>query len=128
MKDIRTIKKYVAAAKKAGLRDQEGLKAAADYFGVTLNAVTLRWKRYKNGVHLDGLKGSTTKKPMARKKRKYTKKTGANRISNRMLKIQAEAYAKAGTPRKEQTESRSITFDIKDVEIDLVNKSFTIIY
>ena len=75
-------------------------------------------------MHLDGLKGSTTKKPMVRKKRKYTKKTGANRI----LKIQAEAYAKAWAPRKEQTKSRSITFDIKDVEIDLVNKSFTIIY
>ena len=75
MKDIRTIKNYVKVANNMGQPDHEGLKAAATHFGVTLNSVNLRWKRFNAGVHMDGLKGNTTKEPMNRKNRKYTKKS-----------------------------------------------------
>jgi len=106
-KDIRKIGRIIKTAKAEGFSTRRGIVRAASEFGVTPNAINIQY---------------------GRKIKKHVKKTGANRISNRILKIQAAAYKKAWTPKKEQTKSRSIIFDIKEVSIDIETKKMTITY
>lgn len=75
--DIRTIKKFVLDAKNAGMDGHDGLKEAAKHFGITLNAVRIRYGRFIKGKQVANLKKNTTKEPMERKTRKYTKRTSA---------------------------------------------------
>ena len=135
MKDIRTIKKFVLTAKNEGMEEHVGLQAAATHFGVTLNSVTLRWRRFHKGIATKTLKRKTTKVPMERKKRKYTKK----KFSPAMLEaIQGKAVTEVNTYVEKQSmtrELRKMVIDlmntsghIKAVSVDLSNRSFTVIY
>lgn len=130
MKDIKQIKSLIDAAKAAGNDEHAGLKAAAQYFGVTLNAVTLRWGRFKKGVATKTLKRSTTKEPMVRKKRKYTKR--------KLQAIQTSAVQEVESFSQKQSmtrELRKMVIDlmntsghIRGVSVDLSSKSFTVIF
>lgn len=130
MKDIRAIKNFIKTAEDAGGNETDGLKNAAKYFGVTLNSVMLRWRRFKVGIHTEGLAGNTTKTPMIRKKRKYTKR--------KLQAIQTSAIEEVESFSQKQSmtrELRKMVIDlmntsghIKAVSVDLSNKSFTVIF
>jgi hypothetical protein len=112
MKDITVIKKYIGEAKDAGFDEKIGIKNAATHFGVTPNAVKIRYGRYIKGEDMGGLRKNTTKVPMERKKRKYTK----NIIDKHPVTHNVYPVA------------REITFDIRDVKVDLANRKITFIY
>lgn len=106
-KDIKQIKSIIEAAQVAGNTEHSGLAAAAKYFGVSLNAVTIRWGRWKRGLQTGNLKKATTKVPIVRKKRKYV-------MHSELKKRVIDLLATSGS--------------IKAVSIDLANKSFTVVY
>ena len=74
MKDITVIKKFIKEATDAGHDEHTGIVNAAAHFGVTPNAVKIRYGRYLRNEDMGGLKKNTTKVPIVRKTRKYTKK------------------------------------------------------
>jgi len=132
-KDIKQIQSIIEAAKAAGNTEHSGLAAAAKYFGVSLNAVTIRWGRWKRGLQTGNLKKATTKVPMVRKKRKYVKR----------IKLNIPIWSDSSQPallnviekRKMHLELRKRVMElldtagpIKAVSIDLANKSFTVVY
>jgi len=112
MKDIAVIKKYIGEAKDTGHDQHVGIVNAAAHFGVTPNAVKIRYGRYLIGEDMGGLRKNTTKVAMVRKTRKYTKKISAT------YPVTHNVYPVA----------REITFDIRDVKVDLVNKKITFVY
>ena len=140
MADIRTIKKLVLTAKNEGLEEVVGLKAAATQFGVTLNSVTLRWRRWNKGEATKTLKRKTTKIPMERKKRakrqynkrlidviiddngiapvkrKYTKRKGAATLIDN---IKRQAQEEVETFRQKQSTTR----ELRKMVIDLMDTS-----
>lgn len=130
LKDIKSIQKFVKVAEAEGKTEREGLQAGADHFGITLNAITLRWKRWKKGEHTETLTRGTTKIPLVRKKRNYTKR--------KIAEIQTEAVEEVTDFQQKQAmtrELRKMVIDlmntsghIKAVSVDLSNKSFTVIY
>lgn len=87
-----------------------GIETAAEKYGVTPNAINIRYTRYKKDQATKHLKKNkkTTKLPTAGKKRGPYKK--------RKLKY------------KMMGEDHSFTIDIKDVHIDLKKRKLTIIY
>ena len=103
-KDIKQIKSIIEAAQVAGNTEHSGLAAAAKYFGVSLNAVTIRWGRWKRGLQTGNLKKATTKVPIVRKKRMHSE------LKKRVIDLLATSGS------------------IKAVSIDLANKSFTVVY
>lgn len=111
MKDIKTIEKFIKEATDAGQVKEEGIKVAAKHFGVTLNALRIRYGRYCKGKQVANLKKNTTKVPMKRKKRKYTRKEGV----------------KPG-PKPKQSTGRSMTFKITNVQVDLNKGEITVSY
>jgi len=134
IKDIKVIKNYIADAETAGQTKEDGLKNAAEHFGVTFTAVQIRWRRFLNGEDLGGLNKNTTKAPIHRKKRKYTKKPigDVDTFMTKHAEVRADKWKKATEKIKRITEplegGRMLTFDIKDVHVDLVTKKLTIIY
>jgi len=129
MKDIRTIKNYVKVANNMGQPDHEGLKAAATHFGVTLNSVNLRWKRFNSGVHTGSLKGNTTKEPMNRKNRKYTKKQVVDAIiDDGGIQDFGQKQALTKELRRMVIDLMNTSGHIRGVSVDLSSKSFTVIF
>ena len=130
MKDIKTIQRVIKHGLATGKSEKECLQSAADYFGITLNAITLRWKRWKKGEHMETLTRGTTKIPLVRKKRNYTKR--------KIAEIQTKAVEEVTDFQQKQAmtrELRKMVIDlmntsgqIKAVSVDLSNKSFTVIY
>lgn len=74
MKDITVIKKFIKEATDAGYEEHVGIVNAATHFGVTPNAVKIRYGRYLRSEDMGNLKKNTTKVAIIRKSRKYTKK------------------------------------------------------
>jgi hypothetical protein len=112
MKDINTIKNYIKEAEAAGKSKKDGIKDAAKHFGVTYNAVNCRMWKYEHNQNMSQLsKKNTTKVPMKRKKRKYTKRVGV----------------KPG-PKPKVESSRSMTFKITNVHVDLAKGLITVNY
>ena len=157
MADIKTIKKFVLTAQNEGLAEYVGLQAAATHFGVTLNSVNLRWRRWLKGEAVKTLKRKTTKVPMVRKKRKYTKKQvvdviiddgGIARVKRKYTKRKGAATLVDNIKRQAQEEVqdfsqkqsmtrelRKMVIDLMDtsghikaVSVDLSTKSFTVSY
>ena len=156
MADIKTIKKFVLTAQNEGLAEHVGLQAAATHFGVTLNSVNLRWRRWLKGEAVKTLKRKTTKVPMVRKKRKYnkrlvdviiddngiapvkrkyTKRKGAATLIDN-IKRQAQEEVQDFSQKQSMTrELRKMVIDlmntsghIRGVSVDLSSKSFTVIF
>lgn len=98
LKDIETIKNYVKQALTEGKTEREGLQEAAKHFGLTSNAVFIRWLRLKKGEHVKRLKKNTTKVPLKRRKTRSDK--GKRRGPRKAIKAKvdnsriAKAFAK----------------------------------
>lgn len=107
MKDIKFIQKCIKEAKDAGAEDPrtDGIKAAAEHFGVSFNACYNRLHTFEQGKCLGGLKKNTTKIPI-KERIKYKKQAVKPNLDRGNI----------------------LTFIIKDVQIDLDNRLLTIIY
>jgi hypothetical protein len=132
-KDIKQIKSIIEAAQVAGNTEHSGLAAAAKYFGVSLNAVTIRWGRWKRGLQTGNLKKATTKVPIVRKKRKYVKRINPNTptwsdSSQPALLNLIEKRKMHSELKKRVIDLLATSGSIKAVSIDLANKSFTVVY
>jgi hypothetical protein len=136
MKDIRKIKRMLKAAKINGQTEYEALGIIASVFGVTRNALTLRWNRFLRGQATKTLQRDTTKTPMKRRKRKYTKSGKYSKKTIEAVKVNAQGEVKEFLHKQSTTrELRKMVIDlmntsgnIKAVSVDLSSKSFTVIY
>lgn len=115
MKDIKKIKSFLDLARAEGNEEYVGIVAAAQFFGITPNAVRIRYGRYLKGQDLTGLKNNTTKVPMHRKKRKYNRSTPIVPQPHKDLKAAV-------------IEGRSMTFKITNVNVDLAAGTITVNY
>lgn len=104
-KDILKIKQFI---KEAGGDEYKGMKAAAEHFNVTYNAVYGRMWKIKKGLYMSTINSKKTSKiPMeGRKKRESIKKV----------------------VEKPSKPTRSISLDIKNIDIDLAKGKLTINY
>lgn len=110
-KDITKIKQFI---KEAG-NEFKGMKAAAEHFKVSYNAVYLRMYKMKQDTFTKHLKkAKTTKIPVTRKKRKYVFKDKKVGIIKKAVQ--------ASKP------TRSIILDIENIDIDLAKGKLTINY
>lgn len=89
---------------------KEGLQTAADRFGVTPNAIHIRYTRFKKNVSVKHLKKG--------KKSRKAPTAGKTRGPYKKRKIKHNLIG----------EDHSFTIDIKDVHIDLKRRKLTIIY
>lgn len=152
MKDITVIKKFIKEATDAGYEEHVGIVNAATHFGVTPNAVKIRYGRYLRSEDMGNLKKNTTKIAIVRKSRKYTKKQvvdaiiddgGISKVKGKYTKrklqaIQTSAVQEVESFSQKQSmtrELRKMVIDlmntsghIKAVSVDLSNKSFTVIF
>jgi hypothetical protein len=133
MADIKAIKKFINTAVDAGGYEEDGIKNAAAHFGVTPNAVYIRWGRYNKGIKVGKL--NTTKVPIVRKKRKYTKRKGAATLVDNIKRQAVEEVQDFSQKQALTKELRKMVIDlmntsghIKAVSVDLSNKSFTVIF
>jgi hypothetical protein len=108
LKEIKEIAKIIEDTVATGKTKLDGYDAAATHFGVTRNAIGIRYGRYLKGIKLPKVKKNTTKKP--------TKGEGVPR----------KPYKKRTL--KPEIKGRSMTLKIKDVLVDLKNGEIKIIY
>jgi len=138
MKDITVIKKFIKEATDAGHDEHTGIVNAAAHFGVTPNAVKIRYGRYLRNEDMGGLKKNTTKVPIVRKTRKYTKKQvvdviiddgGISRVKRKHTKRKGAATLVDNIKRQAQEEvqdfsqKQSMTRELRKMVIDLMNTS-----
>ena len=98
--DIRKIKAFIKAAEEVGLTRHHGVNRAAEYFGVTKNAVRIRLGRFERNQKVSLLNRSTVKIPVERKQ-----------------------------VATEQTVTKNVlSLDIKDIKLDISNKKIIIVY
>ena len=93
----------------------EAFEQLGKEFGVTSNAIYCKWYHEQKNKNKRKPKLDTVKIPVVAIKRKYK-----TRITNKQSKIITSSIL--------IPELRSLTFDIQDVKVDLVNKKLTIIY
>ena len=98
--------------------EAHGIRDAAKHFGVTVNAITCRYRRFLDKKHMarTNIKNSI-KVPMKRKKRGAYKK----RFNPELIEAIPVAKIKAKVLNE-------MTLDIKDYKIDLVTKKITLIF
>lgn len=118
--EIKKIVEIVESAIASGKTKLAGMDEAATHFGVTRNAINIRYGRYKKGESMTRIKRNTAKtstKGIKRgpygKRRKYTKRN---------------SIAKYPITHNVYPVAREITFDIRDIKVDLVNKKITFVY
>ena len=97
--DIRKIKAFIKAAEEVGLTRSHGINRAAEYFGVTRNAVVIRLGRTERNQKVSLLDRPTVKIPVERKQ-----------------------------VVKEETAKNVLSLDIKDIKVDLSTKKIIIVY
>lgn len=99
--DIRKIKAIMKIAEEEGLGRTVGLVRAADHFGVTRNAISIKLGRIQRGERSSHLNKPTTKIPIVKKK-----------------------------VIKEETviAKNVLSLDIKDIRLDLSSKKIIIVY
>jgi hypothetical protein len=97
--DIRKIKAFIKAAEEVGLTRSHGINRAAEYFGVTRNAVVIRLGRTERNQKVSLLDRPTVKVPVERKQ-----------------------------VVKEETAKNVLSLDIKDIKVDLSTKKIIIVY
>lgn len=89
---------------------KEGCEKAAEKFGVTPNAIHIRYLRFKKGESMQHMQ----------KNKKTRKKATAG--------VTRGPYKKRKIKHKMMGEDHSFTIDIKDVQIDLKRRKITIVY
>lgn len=99
--DIRKIKAIIKGAEEDGLGRTVGLLRAADHFGVSRNAITIKLGRLQRGERSSHLNKPTTKVPIVKKQ-----------------------------VIKEETviAKNVLSLDIKDIKLDLSSKKIIIVY
>lgn len=99
--DIRKIKAIMKIAQEEGLGRTVGLVRAADHFGVTRNAISIKLGRIQRGERSSHLNKPTTKIPIVKKQ-----------------------------VIKEETviAKNVLSLDIKDIRLDLSSKKIIIVY
>ena len=99
--DIRKIKTIIKCAEDEGLGRTVGLLRAADHFGVSRNAITIKLGRLQRGIKSSHLNKPTTKVPIVKKQ-----------------------------VIKEETviAKNVLSLDIKDIKLDLSSKKIIIVY
>ena len=99
--DIRKIKAIMKIAEEEGLGRTVGLVRAADHFGVTRNAISIKLGRMQRGERSSHLNKPTTKIPIVKKQ-----------------------------VIKEETviAKNVLSLDIKDIRLDLSSKKIIIVY
>ena len=99
--DIRKIKAIMKIAEEEGLGRTVGLVRAADHFGVTRNAISIKLGRIQRGERSSHLNKPTTKIPIVKKQ-----------------------------VIKEETviAKNVLSLDIKDIRLDLSSKKIIIVY
>jgi hypothetical protein len=108
LKEIKAMAVMIEAAIKAGKDKKVACSEAASYYGVTPNAISIRYGRYLKGESMQRTKRNTVKKP--------TKGEGVPR----------KPYKKRAL--KPDVKGRSMTLKIKDVQINLKSGEIKIIY
>lgn len=108
-KDIDKINEFITNSGK-----EKGIQEAAAYFKVSTMSIRSRLWKSEHGLHTKYISKNkkTSKVPIV--KRKYTKKKSFIKdypVTHKLYPV-----------------SREITFDIKDVKLDLKNNKLTIIY
>jgi hypothetical protein len=109
--DIRKIKAIMKIAEDEGLGRTVGLVRAADHFGVTRNAISIKLGRIQRGEKSSHLNKPTTKIPITRK--------AVQKPMVRKSKIEETTSVSTGN---------TISLDIKDVKLDLKNGKIVIVY
>ena len=99
--DIRKIKAIMKIAEEEGIGRTVGLVRAADHFGVTRNAISIKLGRMQRGERSSHLNKPTTKIPIVKKQ-----------------------------VIKEETviAKNVLSLDIKDIRLDLSSKKIIIVY
>jgi len=99
--DIRKIKAFIKAAEEVGLTRSHGINRAAEYFGVTRNAVVIRLGRTERNQKVSLLDRPTVKVPVERKQ----------------------------VVKEETVVAKNVlSLDIKDIKVDLSTKKIIIVY
>ncbi len=133
-KDLIKVSSIITTAILEGKTRGEATQEAATHFGVSTNAISIRYGRWRRG--LKGKKKSTTKTPIIRKKGvrgPYTKNTAGTSLKEDDLdtinilnkKTYQKKYKKNLLVDKVLNAQRSITFDIKETRVDLQNGKIT---
>ena len=137
LKEIKKVAEIIESAMASGKSKMAAMDEAAAHFGVTRNAIHIRYGRYKKGESMTRVKRNTAKKPTKGvkrgpygKRKKYTKR--------KIESIQKEAAGEVETFSQKQSmtkELRKMVIDlmntsghIKGVSVDLSSKSFTVIF
>jgi len=99
--DIRKIKAIMKIAEQEGLERGVGLVRAADHFGVTRNAISIKLGRIQRGERSSHLNKPTTKIPIVKKQ----------------------------VIKEETVVAKNVlSLDIKDIKVDLSTKKIIIVY
>jgi hypothetical protein len=99
--DIRKIKAIMKTAEQEGLERGVGLVRAADHFGVTRNAISIKLGRIQRGERSSHLNKPTTKIPIVKKQ----------------------------VIKEETVVAKNVlSLDIKDIKVDLSTKKIIIVY
>ena len=87
LKEIKKVAEIIESAMASGKSKMAAMDEAAAHFGVTRNAIHIRYGRYKKGESMTRVKRNTAKKPTKGvkrgpygKRKKYTKKPVINAI------------------------------------------------
>jgi hypothetical protein len=136
-KEMKQIGVFVDDAIAAGKSKVQGYDDAATHFGVTRNAISIRYGRYLGRIKMSKAKANTVKEATIGKtktRKPYKKRTGD--VTNFLAKHGAIEEVESFSQKQALTkELRRMVIDlmntsghIKAVSIDLSNKSFTVIF
>lgn len=131
LSEIKKMAEIIESGINAGKTKGEAYDEAASHFGVTRNAIHIRYHRYKDGVSMTRVKRNTSKKPTKGLKRgKYTKKSTAAVQTKAVKEVKGflESQSRTRELRKMVLDLLDSSGHIKAVSVDLSNKSFTVIY
>jgi len=116
VKEMKQILIFIDGAVAAGKSKMQGYDDAAAHFGVSRNAISIRYGRYLGNIKMSKAKPNTVKEPTVGKTK--TRKPYKKRNPIAKYPVTHNVYPVA----------REITFDIRDVKVDLVNRKITFIY
>lgn len=136
-KEMKQIGIFVDGAIAAGKTKVHGYDEAAAHFGVTRNAISIRYGRYLGKIKMSKAKPNTEKTPSVGKvkqKRFYKKRIGdaTNFLANHGAIQEVESFSQKQSMtrelRKMVIDLMNTSGHIKAVSVDLSNKSFTVIF
>jgi hypothetical protein len=138
LKEIKKVAEIIESAIASGKSRNAAMDEAAAHFGVTRNAIHIRYGRYKKGESMTRVKRNTAKtstKGVKRgpygKRRKYTKKPLINAIidDGGISRVKRKYTKRTGSNWAPKVDTgRSMTFKITNVQVDLSKGEITVSY